>query len=89
MSFGQHRAFALASGLIDCALADGSDASDASEAAEAPGASDASEAADAPRPSDVPVGPGRAEHVVRALREAGIDPLHPQNNLDPSPGAAR
>ncbi|MFF9190672.1 T3SS effector HopA1 family protein [Streptomyces rochei] len=86
MSFGQHRAFALASGLIDCALADGSEASDASEASGAP---EASEATDAPRPSDVPVGPGRAEHVVRALREAGIDPLHPQNNLDPSPGAAR
>ncbi|UXI79883.1 T3SS effector HopA1 family protein, partial [Streptomyces vinaceusdrappus] len=86
MSFGQHRAFALASGLIDCALADGSEASDASGASGAP---EASEAADAPRSSDVPVGPGRAEHVVRALREAGIDPLHPQNNLDPTPGAAR
>ncbi|WP_217250820.1 T3SS effector HopA1 family protein [Streptomyces sp. AC602_WCS936] len=68
MSFGQHRAFALASGLIGCALAD--DPADP----------------DAP---DAPDGLGREEHVVRALREAGIDPLNPQNNLDTSPGGAR
>ncbi|MFE6623788.1 T3SS effector HopA1 family protein [Streptomyces sp. NPDC057740] len=57
MSFGQHRAFALASGLIAHALADG------------------------------PHAP--AEFVVRAFHEAGIDPLHPQNNLDTRPGDAR
>ncbi|MCL8015253.1 T3SS effector HopA1 family protein [Streptomyces sp. AS02] len=59
MSFGQHRAFALASGLIAHALADGSE------------------------------GRTREEYVVRAFREAGIDPLHPQNNLDTRSGDGR
>ncbi|MGW6909295.1 T3SS effector HopA1 family protein [Streptomyces sp. NPDC054940] len=59
MSFGQHRAFALASGLIAHALADGSE------------------------------GGTREEYVVRAFREAGIDPLHPQNNLDTRSGDGR
>lgn len=59
MSFGQHRAFALACGLIAHALADGPD------------------------------GRTRAEFVVQAFHEAGIDPLNPQNNLDTCPGDAR
>ncbi|SPF05965.1 T3SS effector HopA1 family protein [Streptomyces sp. MA5143a] len=57
MSFGQHRAFALASGLIAHALSDGDDS--------------------------------REAHVVRAFHEAGIDPLHPQNNLDTRLGGGR
>ena len=57
MSFGQHRAFALACGLIAHALNDGPHA--------------------------------LTEFVVEAFHEAGIDPLHPQNNLDTRPGDAR
>ncbi|MEV6394004.1 T3SS effector HopA1 family protein [Streptomyces sp. NPDC051907] len=54
MSFGQHRSFALATALVDHAMADEGTVED---------------------------------RIVRAFREAGIDPLHPENNITANEGA--
>ncbi|WP_433571965.1 T3SS effector HopA1 family protein [Streptomyces sp. CA-251247] len=79
MSFGQHRSFALATALVDHATSDHATSDHAT--------TDHATTDGGPLDGGSPDGGSLEERVARAFTEAGIDPLHPENNLTANEGS--